>query len=425
MNVGCIPSKALLNASHVLEDTKKWMPEHGIVFDNVRLDLNAMMKSKERAVTSLTNGIEFLFKKNNVKYVKGHGKITSKNEVTVDLLGGGQQKLNTKKILIATGSDVVSLPFLKIDEERIVSSTGALSLKEVPKRMVVIGGGIIGLEMGSVWRRLGSDVTVVEFTDAICGGADGEITREFKKILQKQGMKFKLGTKVTAAKVEPSSITLSMEPAKGGAAEQLGCDVVLVSVGRRPYTDNLGLETVGVKLDTKGRVQVNDHFQTNVDNIYAIGDVIPGPMLAHKAEEDGVACVENIAGGAGHVDYDHVPAVVYTHPEVAWVGFTEEQLKQKGIQYKVGKFPFKANSRARTNEDDEGFIKCLSDAKTDKLLGVHMIGSHVGEMIAEPTVVMAYGGSSEDIARVCHAHPTLTEAMKEAAMATYDKPIHF
>jgi dihydrolipoamide dehydrogenase len=292
--------------------------------------------------------------------------------------------------------------------------------------MVVIGGGIIGLEMGSVWRRLGAEVTVVEFTDNLCGGAaDGEVAKEFKRILAKQGMKFKMGTKVTGAKVDPSSITLITEPRDGGKTEEVACDVVLCSVGRRPYLDGLGLENVGVKLDNRGRVAVDDHFRSNVPSIYAIGDCIPGPMLAHKAEEDGIAAVEIIAGGHGHVDYNVVPSVVYTHPEVAWVGQTEEQLKAQGIQYKVGKFPFKANSRARTNDDDEGFVKYLADAKTDKVLGVHMIGPMVGEMIAEPTLLMAYGGSSEDVARTCHAHPTLSEAVKEAAMATYDKAIHF
>jgi len=425
LNVGCIPSKALLHASHIYDDTKKYFPEHGIVFQNVKLDLGAMMKSKERSVNGLTSGIEFLFKKNNVKYVKGFGKISSPNEVAVDLSEGGQKVLNTKNIIIATGSDVIGLPFLPIDEERVVSSTGALSLREVPKKMVVIGGGIIGLEMGSVWRRLGAEVTVIEFTDAICGGADAEIAKDFKRILTKQGMKFKLGTKVTGANVKPNSITLVTEPRDGGAKEEISCDVVLCSVGRRPYVDGLGLEKVGVKLDNRGRIEVDSHFRTNVPSIYAIGDCIPGPMLAHKAEEDGIAAVEIIAGGAGHVDYNVVPSVVYTHPEVAWVGQTEEQLKAKGIQYKVGKFPFKANSRARTNDDDEGFVKYLTDAKTDKVLGCHMIGPMVGEMIAEPTLLMAYGGSSEDIARTCHAHPTLSEAVKEAAMAACDKPIHF
>jgi len=425
LNVGCIPSKALLHASHIFEDTKKYFPEHGIVFDNVKLDLGAMMKSKEKAVTGLTSGIEFLFKKNKVNYVKGFGKITTPNEVTVDLSEGGQKKLSAKNIIIATGSEVIGLPFLPIDEERVVSSTGALSLRQVPKKMVVIGGGIIGLEMGSVWRRLGAEVTVVEFTDNICGGADGEVATEFKKILTKQGMKFKMATKVTGANMQPNSITLVTEAREGGKKEEMGCDVVLCSVGRRPYLDGLGLDKVGVKLDSRGRVEVDDHFRSSVPSIYAIGDCIPGPMLAHKAEEDGIAAVENIAGGAGHVDYNVVPSVVYTHPEVAWVGMTEEQLKAKSIQYRVGKFPFKANSRARTNDDDEGFVKYLSDAKTDKVLGVHMIGPSVGEMIAEPTLLMAYGGSSEDIARTCHAHPTLSEAVKEAAMATYDKAIHF
>jgi len=425
LNVGCIPSKALLHASHIYEDTKKYFPDHGVVFDNVKVDLPTMMKSKDKAVNGLTSGIEFLFKKNNVKYVKGFGKVSSANEVTVDLAEGGEKKLSTKNIIVATGSEVIGLPFLPIDEKRVVSSTGALSLSEIPKKMIVIGGGIIGLEMGSVWRRLGTEVTVVEFTDNICGGADGEVAKEFKRILAKQGMKFKLGTKVTGAKVEPNSITLVTESRDGGNKEEVACDVVLCSVGRRPYLDGLGLEKVGVKLDSRGRVDVDDHFRSSVSNIYAIGDCIPGPMLAHKAEEDGIAAVEIISGGAGHVDYNVVPSVVYTHPEVAWVGLTEEQLKAKGVEYRVGKFPFKGNSRARTNSDDEGFVKYLADAKTDKVLGVHMIGANVGELIAEPTLLMSYGGSSEDVARTCHAHPTLSEAVKEAAMAAYDKPIHF
>ncbi|KAL6057900.1 Dihydrolipoyl dehydrogenase [Balamuthia mandrillaris] len=349
LNVGCIPSKALLNASHIYAETKHYFPEHGIRFDNVKLDLPQMMKSKEQAVAGLTSGIEFLFKKNNVKYVKGTGSITSPNEVSVDLLDGGKTKINTKNILIATGSDVTNLPFLKIDEERVVSSTGALSLKEVPKTMTVIGGGIIGLELGSVWSRLGAEVTVVEFTDAICAGADGEVAREFKKILTKQGLKFKMGTKVTGATTDATGVTLKMEPAKGGETTELKSDVVLVSVGRRPYVDGLGLDKVGVKLDDRGRVDVDDHFRTNVPSIYAIGDCIKGPMLAHKAEEDGIACVEMLANRGGHVDYATVPSVIYTHPEVAWVGQTEEQLKAKGIKYNAGKFAFKANSRARTN----------------------------------------------------------------------------
>jgi len=421
LNVGCIPSKALLNASHMYEETKHWMPEHGIKFDNCTLDLPTLMSAKEKSVDGLTSGIEFLFKKNGVKYVKGNGKITGPNSVQVD----GKETLEAKNIIIATGSDVVNLPFLPIDEEKIVSSTGALSLKEIPKSMVVIGGGIIGLELGSVWRRLGSQVTVIEFLPTLCGGlVDGEVGKEFQKLLKRQGIKFKMNTKVTGSTIENGQVALEHENDKG-KKEKILTDVVLVSVGRKPYTEGLGLEDVGVKKDDRGRVNVDHSFRTSVPSIYAIGDCIHGPMLAHKAEEDGIACVENIAGGVGHVDYNIVPSVIYTWPEVAWVGKTEEQLKEEGVEYNVGRFPFKANSRARTNDDSDGFVKYLADKKTDKVLGVHMIGPTVGEMIAEPTLLMAYGGSSEDIARTCHAHPTLSEAVKEAAMDTFDKPIHF
>jgi len=360
-----------------------------------------------------------------VKYVKGTGKITGPNEVTAALNDGGTKKLPAKNILIATGSDIISLPFLKVDEKRVVSSTGALSLPEVPKKHVVIGGGIIGLELGSVWKRLGSEVVVIEFLGAICNGADAEIQKDFLRILKKQGIDFRLNTKVVDAKVANNGVTLSAESADGKTKESFAADYVLVAIGRRPYVDGLGLKEVGVKLDERGRVDVDDHFRTNIPSILAIGDCIKGPMLAHKAEEDGIAAVELIASGFGHVDYNTVPSVVYTHPEVAWVGATEEDLKKKGVAYKVGKFPFIANSRARTNDDTEGFVKFVADAKTDRVLGVHMIGPGVGEMIAEPTLLMAYGGSSEDLARTCHAHPTLSEATKEAAMATFAKPIHF
>jgi len=386
------------------------------------------MKSKEKAVTGLTSGIEMLFKKNGVNYIKGHATITGPNsiQVTPEDKSAQPHTVTAKNIVIATGSEVTELPFLKINETNVVSSTGALDLKSVPKRLTVIGGGIIGLEMGSVWRRLGSEVTVVEFLDHIAGDADSEISKEFLRILKKQGMKFKLSTKVTAATENKSTntIKLSLESVSGGKAEELESDVVLVSVGRKPNTDRLGLKEVGLTVDNRGRIEVDDHFTTSIPSIRAIGDVIRGPMLAHKAEEDGIACAEYLAGGQGHVDYNIVPSVVYTHPEVAWVGKTEEQLKKEGRSYNVGKFTMKANSRARTIDDAEGFVKFLSDKKTDEVLGVHMIGASAGELIAEPTLLMAYKGSSEDLARTCHAHPTLSEAVKEAAMSCYDKPIH-
>lgn len=425
LNVGCIPSKALLNASHHFEMAKTEFPHHGINCSNVELDLKKMMEYKDKGVKGLTSGIELLFKQNKVTYIKGHGTIVGPNEVSVSLLDGGKQSVSADNIVIATGSDVINLPFLPIDEKRVVSSTGALELKEVPKKLTVIGGGIIGLEMGSVWRRLGAEVTVVELFDHICGDADDDIVKDFKRILTKQGMKFKLSTKVTGATASSSGYTLQLEQ-KSGAKEELFSDYVLVSVGRKPNLANLGLDKVGVKLDQRGRVDVNDKFQTNIPSIYAIGDCIKGPMLAHKAEEDGIAVAEYLAGGIGHVDYNIVPSVVYTHPEVAWVGQTEQELKKNKVQYKVGKFPFKANSRARTNDDTEGWVKFLTDKETDRVLGVHMIGPNVGEMIAETVLLMAYGGSSEDLARTCHAHPTLSEAVKEAAMITaFDKPIHF
>jgi len=333
--------------------------------------------------------------------------------------------LKTKNIIIATGSEVAPLPGIEIDEKRIVSSTGALSLPEIPKHLIVIGGGVIGLELGSVWRRLGSQVTVVEFTDRISAGADTEIANEFKRILTKQGMKFKLSSKVTKAVSKGNSVTLTVEPANGGPTETLESDYVLVAIGRRPYTEGLGLEQLGVAME-RGRVKVNEHFVSSVPSIRAIGDAIRGPMLAHKAEDEGIACVENILNpAAGHINYNAIPSVIYTHPEVAWVGHTEEELKAKGIKYKIGKFPFKANSRARTNDDDEGLVKFLSDAETDRVLGAHIIGSVAGELIGEVGLAIEYGASSEDIARTCHAHPTMSEAVKEAAMAVYDKAIHF
>lgn len=419
LNVGCIPSKALLNSSEKYEDAKEHFADYGIKA-KVELDLKTMMAQKDGAVKGLTQGIEGLFKKNKVTYVKGKGSVKSAGEVLVD----GKESLKTKRILIATGSDVMPLPGVKIDEKQIVSSTGAIALEKVPGHMVVVGGGVIGLELGSVWRRLGAEVTVVEFLDRIGGPMDGEVAKQFQRILEKQGMKFKLGMKVTAADAKGKGVALTMESAKGGAAEKLEADVVLVSIGRRPYTEGLGLDKAGVKMDERGRVTVDRNYETNVKGIYAIGDVIAGPMLAHKAEDEGMAVAEIMAGQKGHVYYDAIPSVVYTWPEVASVGKTEEELKTAGVAYKAGKFPFMANSRARTVGYAEGFVKILADAKTDRVLGVHIIGPFAGTMIAEAGLAMEYGASSEDIARTCHAHPTHNEAVKEAALAVLGRAVH-
>jgi len=425
LNVGCIPSKALLNASHKYEEAKHEFDHYGIEVSDVKVNLEKMMKQKDTAVTGLTGGIKMLFKKYKVNGMFGFGKITGPNEVSVTADDGTETTLKAKNILIATGSDVASLPGLEIDEKTVVSSTGALKLDKVPEKMIVIGGGVIGLEMGSVWRRLGSQVTVVEFADAICAGADGEVAKKFQKVLEKQNMQFKMKTKVVEVKKrEGGGHIVVVEPASGGEQSELEADVVLVSVGRRPYTDNLGLEDVGVETDKRGFINIDDKFVTSVKSIRAIGDCVRGPMLAHKAEDEGGAAVEDIFKGYSHVNYDAIPSVIYTHPEVAWVGKTEEQLKEEGISYKTGKFPMMANSRARTNDDADGFVKFLSDAKTDRLLGVHLVCSNAGELIAEPTFALEYGASSEDLGRTCHAHPTLSEALKEAAMATYDKPVH-
>jgi dihydrolipoamide dehydrogenase len=418
LNVGCIPSKALLHSSEIYEEINH-AGKYGIKVGKVEIDLPTLLKQKDDAVKGLTDGIGFLFKKNKVEWLKGTGVITGANEVSVD-----GKPYATKNILIATGSDVMPLKGVEIDEQRIVSSTGALALPEVPKKLVVIGGGYIGLEMGTVWRRLGAQVEVIEFLDRIVPGMDMEIGKEFKKILEKQGVTFRLGTKVTGAKNTGKGVTLTVEPAAGGAAEEVRADYVLVSIGRRPYTDGLGLEQVGVQRNERGFIPVNHHFQTNIPSIYAIGDVIPGPMLAHKAEEEGVAAVEIMAGQAGHINYDAIPGVVYTWPEVATVGKTEEQVKEMGVEYKVGKFPFLANSRARAVGQAEGMVKIIADAKTDRVLGVHIIGPDAGTMIAEAVLAMEYGASSEDIARTCHAHPTMNEALKEAALATFAKAIH-
>jgi dihydrolipoamide dehydrogenase len=420
LNIGCIPSKALLNSSAKFAETKNGLAKHGVKLDGVALDLNAMMATKDQVVTGLTRGVEQLFKKNKVEWVKGAGRIEKPGVVAID----DGRRLETRNIIIATGSDSVPLKGVDVDEERIVTSTGALSLKSVPERMVVVGAGYIGLEMGSVWSRLGSKVTVVEFLDRILPGMDGEVAKQFQRILQKQGFEFRLGAKVTGAKKTNKGVILTIEPTKGGPAESIEADVVLVAIGRRPFSEGLGLDRTGVALDERGRVKTDAHFRTNVEGIYAIGDVIAGPMLAHKAEEEGVAVAEIIAGQAGHVNYETVPGVVYTHPEVASVGKTEEELKAAGIEYKVGKFPFLANSRARAVVDTDGFVKILADAKTDRVLGVHIIGPEAGTVIHECVMAMEFGASAEDIARAFHAHPTLNEAVKEAALGVAGRAIH-
>ena len=424
LNIGCIPSKALLHTSHLFEEATHGMGKIGIKAEGVSLDLPAMLKNKDGVVKSLTQGIEFLFKKNKVDYVVGAGRIAAAGKIVVEPAKGGTKELATKNILIATGSDVMPLPGVTIDEQRIVSSTGALDLKQVPKHLLVVGAGVIGLELGTVWRRLGSKVTVVEFLDRITPGMDGEIAKEFQKILTKQGFTFKLGAKVTSVDGSGKELKVTVEPAKGGAAETIACDTVLVAIGRRPYTEGLGLEAVGVKLDNRGRIETDGHLRTNVPGIWAIGDVIAGPMLAHKAEEEGVYVAETLAGQKPHIDYNIIPGVIYTAPEVASVGKIEEELKEAGTAYKVGKFPFMANSRARAVGLADGFVKILADAATDKVLGAHIIGPEAGTMIAEIAVAMEFGASSEDIARTCHPHPTLEEAIKEAALATFFKPIH-
>ncbi|XP_043704399.1 dihydrolipoyl dehydrogenase 1, mitochondrial-like [Telopea speciosissima] len=424
LNVGCIPSKALLHSSHMYHEAKHAFPSHGVKFSSVEVDLPAMMAQKDKAVANLTRGIEGLLKKNKVNYVKGNGKFISPSEVSVDTLDGGSTIVKGKNLIIATGSDVKSLPGVTIDEKKIVSSTGALYLSEIPKKLVVIGAGYIGLEMGSVWGRLGSEVTVVEFAPDIVPTMDGEVRKQFQRALEKQGMKFMLKTKVIGVDTSGEGVKLTLEPAAGGEQNTLEADVVLVSAGRVPFTAGLGLDKIGVNTDKVGRITVDERFATNVPGVFAIGDVIPGPMLAHKAEEDGVACVEFIAGKEGHVDYDMVPGVVYTHPEVASVGKTEEQVKALGVEYRVGKFPFLANSRAKAIDDAEGVVKILAEKETDKILGVHIMSPNAGELIHEAVLALQYGAASEDIARTCHAHPTMSEALKEACMATYDKPIH-
>ncbi len=423
LNVGCIPSKALLQSSELYAEAQHGFAQHGIKASGVALDLKAMMGRKDKVVDELTKGIAFLFKKNKIDHVKGTGRIATPGQVVVSD-GKSETTLTAKSIIVATGSEVMPLPGVEIDEKRVVSSTGALALTEVPKTMIVIGGGYIGLEMGSVWSRLGAEVTVVEFLDRIVPGMDGETAKHLQRVLTKQGLKFKLGSKVTAAKSGKSGVALTVEPAKGGDAETLEADVVLVSIGRRPFTQGLGLEDVGVKTDDRGFVTVDERYKTSVDGIYAIGDVTRGPMLAHKASEDGVACVEMLHGHYANVDYGKVPGVVYTWPEVATVGRSEEDLKEAGVEYKSGKFPFTAVSRAKVSGDTDGFLKVLADAKTDAVLGVHIIGPDAGTLIHEAVLCMEFGGSAEDIAATCHAHPTLSEGLKEAALAVEGRPIH-
>ncbi|HKA70597.1 MAG TPA: dihydrolipoyl dehydrogenase [Xanthobacteraceae bacterium] len=425
LNIGCIPSKALLHASELFEEAGHSFGTMGIKVTPPQLDLKAMMKFKDSGVEGNVKGVEFLLKKNKVDAVRGTGRIVAPGKI--DVKGNGVDKtLTTRNIVIATGSDIARLKGIDIDEQRIVSSDAAIALDKVPQRLLVVGAGVIGLELGSVWRRLGSQVTVVEFLDRILPGIDLDVAKSFQRILQKQGMTFKLGSKVTAVDNSGRTLKAKVEPASGGggAAETIEADVVLVAVGRVPYTEGLGLGDVGVKTDNRGRVIVDAHYQSNVPGIYAIGDVIAGPMLAHKAEDEGIAVAEILAGQAGHVNYDVIPNVVYTFPEIASVGKSEEELKEAAVTYKVGKFPFTANGRAKVNLTTDGFVKILADAKTDRVLGVHILGPDAGNMIAEAAVAMELGASSEDIARTCHAHPTLTEAVKEAAMAVEKRSIH-
>ena len=422
LNVGCIPSKSLLNLSEEFHKVKN-LSNKGIEVGEVKLNLDKMMKSKEKAVTVLTKGVEFLLKKNNVTYFKGVGSFKSKNEISIEDVNKNETSIFAEKIIIATGSVPSSLPGIDFDEKIIVSSTGVLKLDKVPKKMVVVGGGYIGLEMGSVWSRLGSEVHVVEFLDHITPGMDKEISNEFMKILKKQGIKFHMQHKVDQIIKKDSSAVISTTD-KDGNKKDFDCEVVLVSVGRKPNTKGLNLEKIGLNLDNKNRIQTDKYFKTNLDNIYAIGDVISGPMLAHKAEDEGIAAAENIVGQSGHVNYDTIPGVIYTTPEVASIGKTEEQLNNLNIKYKIGKFSFMANSRAKAIDDTEGFVKILADEKTDKVLGAHLIGPHAGELIAEIGIAMEFGASSEDIARTCHAHPTFSEAVKEAALSVDKRAIH-
>lgn len=423
LNVGCIPSKALLHASELFDEANHGFESFGIKV-SPELDLPTMMKHKTDTVKGNVTGIDYLFKKNKITAFLGTGKISGAGKVLVTDEKGAETEIESKSIVIATGSDVAGIPGVDIDEKMVLSSTGALDLKKVPKKMVVVGAGVIGLELGSVWRRLGTEVTVVEYLDRILPGMDDEIAKNFQRILKKQGIEFKLASKVTGVEKAGNGAEVTIEPAKGGDSETIKTDVVLAAIGRTPYTEGLGLEDVGVKKDNRGRITVNEQYETSVSGIYAIGDVIEGPMLAHKAEEEGVALAEMLSGQAGHVNYNIIPSVVYTYPEIAAVGKTEEQLKEEGTAYVTGKFPFTANGRAKANRQTDGFVKVLADKTTDRVLGVHIVGPMAGEMIGEAAVLMEFGGSAEDLARTCHAHPTLTEAIKEAALDAGKRVIH-
>jgi dihydrolipoamide dehydrogenase len=424
LNVGCMPSKALLHASEMFEEAGHSFAKMGVSVPAPKLDLPSMMNFKQQGIDGNVKGVEFLMKKNKIDVISGKGKISGAGKVEVTGGDGKTRFVETKNIVIATGSDVAKLKGIEIDEKRIVSSTGALSLDKVPGKLLIVGAGVIGLELGSVWHRLGADVTVVEFLDRILPGMDGEVAKQFQRILEKQGFAFRLGAKVTGVDASGKTLSVQIEPAAGGKQERLEADVVLVAIGRVPYTEGLGLKEIGVALDNHGRVRIDAHFSTSVKGVYAIGDVVAGPMLAHKAEDEGVAVAEILAGQAGHVNYDVIPGVVYTTPEVSAVGKTEEELKQAGVAYTSGKFPFTANGRSKVNQTTDGFVKILADAKTDRVLGVHIVGREAGEMIHEAAVLMEFGGSAEDLARTCHAHPTRSEAIKEAALAVGKRAIH-
>jgi dihydrolipoamide dehydrogenase len=424
LNVGCMPSKALLYASEMFEEAAHSFAKMGVSVSSPKLDLPSMMNFKQQGIDGNVKGVEFLMKKNKIDVIPGRGKILGAGRIEVTGNDGKTQIVETKNIIIATGSDIARLKGIEIDEKRIVSSTGALSLDKVPGKLLIIGAGVIGLELGSVWHRLGAQVTVVEFLDRILPGMDGEVAKQFQRILEKQGFAFKLGAKVTGVDNSGKTLVAQVEPAAGGAAEKIEADVVLVCIGRVPFTEGLGLKEAGVALDNRGRVQIDAHFATSLKGVYAIGDVVAGPMLAHKAEDEGVAVAEILAGQAGHVNYDVIPGVVYTTPEVSSVGKTEEELKQAGVAYTTGKFPFTANGRSKVNQTTDGFVKILADTKTDRVLGVHIIGREAGEMIHEAAVLMEFGGSAEDLARTCHAHPTRSEAVKEAALAVGKRAIH-
>lgn len=427
LNVGCIPSKSLLNNSHLFHTLQHESKSRGIDIEGeIKVNVGNLQKAKKKSVDGLTGGVEMLFKKNKVDYLKGEGSFVDENNLNVKPLDGSEDyQVEAKNIIVATGSEVTPFPGIEIDEERIVSSTGILELSEVPKKLSIIGGGIIGLEMASVWSRLGSEVTVIEFQDAIGAGMDSEVAKQAQKILTKQGLKFKLGTKVTSAVRDGETVNIEVENVKSGEKESLESDVLLVAIGRRPHTTGLNAEAVGLEVDTKGRLVIDSEYRTSHKHIFVIGDVTFGPMLAHKAEEEGIAAAEIIKTGHGHVNYGNIPSVMYTHPEVAWTGANEQQLKEQGIKYKIGKFPFMANSRAKTNLDTDGFVKFIADAETQRVLGVHIIGPSAGELIAEAGLAIEYGASTEDVARTCHAHPTLTEAVKEAALSTFGKAVNF